>query len=363
MKAYHIESFSKDRLGELQGDFSFWCDPSLPFGRIKLQQYLANPNAEEDDVLWLFARSDQGIIGYLGLLPDYVCLEGRRQKINWLSCWWVHPSYRGTGLSDELIHKAFEINEHIAINSGTPISFGKMLKHHQMKSYTQRERSFYLGNLNAAVLKDFGLLNPLMKAILPLGQAILAAVYKLKLRSWLKGRQTCQLELEYLNQLDLESLSFLQEHWQQDFTLHSREDFEWRSKNLIYSPRLRGIKPVRKTYFGNLGYSHQSFNLKLMHDGEMIGYLNLVISDNILKLPFFYLKSGYEKQFMTWLGKVVLYNDIQVIYSQHPGFNSLMQRQRFPRFYTKSYQMSVLISPALQRLESGKVVQDGDGAF
>lgn len=363
MKAYHIESFSKRRLGELQGEPSFWRDPSLPFGRIKLQQYLANPNADEDDVLWLFASSDRGIIGYLGLLPDFVCLEGRRQKINWLSSWWVHPSHRGRGLSDELIRMAFELNEYIAINSGTPISFGKMLKYHEMKSYTQRARSFYLGNLNTAILRDSGYLNPGMKAVLPLGQAILGAAYKLKLRSWLRGRQACQLTVEYLNQLDLESLSFLEEHWQQDFTLHSRESFEWRSNNLIYAPRLKGIEAVRKTYFGNLGYSHQTLNLKLMHEDEMIGYLSLVISDKVLKLPYFYLKSGYAGQFMTFLGDLVLHNEVQAIYSQHPGFNTLMQHQRFPRFYTKSYQMPVLISAALQKLEAGKVVQDGDGAF
>ena len=66
---------------------------------------------------------------------------------------------------------------------------------------------------------------------------------------------------------------------------------------------------------------------------------------------------------MTFLGKVVLHNEIQAIYSQHPGFNSLMQEQRFPRLYTKSYQMPVLISAALEGLEPGKIVQDGDGAF
>ncbi len=363
MKTYRIESFSKSALRQRSGEPGFWRDSSLPFGRMKLQQYLANPNADEDDVLWLFASSDQGIIAYLGLLPDYVMLKGQRQKINWFSSWWVHPSHRGTGLGDELIQRAFELNEHIAINSGTPISFGKMLKHFEMKKYTQRARSFYLMNLNTSILQDFGYLKPMAKAVLPLGQAILGMLYKLKLSAWLKGRQPSGIKIEYLHQPDPESYAFLAEYWPADLAIHSPESFEWRANNLIYAPRLKGMESVRKTYFGNLGYAHQTFNLKLLCEGEMIGYLNLVISDKILKLPYFYLKSGYAGQFMTFLGTLVLHNEIQAIYSQHPGFNALMQRQRFPRLYTKTYQMPVLISRALRELELGKVVQDGDGAF
>ena len=363
MKVYPMESFSKSALRELSGDPGFWKDPSLPFGQIRLQQYLANPYADEDDILWLFSRSEEGIIAYLGMVQDYVWLKGRRQKINWITSQWVHPSLRGTGLGDEQLRKARACNEHFAGNSGTPISQGRALKYHGMRKYTERARSFYLCNLNASILQDFGLLNPVVKAVLPLGQAILGAVYKLKLRSWLRSRQPCQIKIEQLSQLDSESLAFLAGFWPQDFAIHSPESFEWRSNNLVNTPRLKGIEAVRKTYFGNLGFSQQVFNLKLLNEGEMIGYLNLVITDKILKLPYFYLNSDYAEQFMTFLGKVVLHNEIQAIYSQHPGFNSLMQEQRFPRLYTKSYQMPVLISAALEGLEPGKIVQDGDGAF
>ncbi|MCB5270614.1 MAG: hypothetical protein LHW56_02080 [Candidatus Cloacimonetes bacterium] len=363
MNTYRIESFSKSALRELSAEPGFWKDPSLPFGRIRLQQYLANPYADEDDILWLFTRSEEGIIAYLGMVQDYVLLKGQRQKINWITSQWVHPGHRGTGLGDEQLKKARECNAHFAGNSGTPISLGRAMKYHDMRKYTERARSFYLCNLNASILQDFGYLKPVVKAILPLGQAILGAIYKFKLRSWLKRRQPCQLRIEYLNQPDSESLAFLQEFWAEDFALHSPESFEWRCNNLVHTPRLKGIQAARKTYFGNLGYSHQTFNLKLLYEGKMIGYLNLVISDKVLKLPYFYLDSGYTEQFMSFLGTVVLHNEIQAIYSQHPGFNSLMQEQRFPRFYTKSYPMPVLISAALEGLEPGKVVQDGDGAF
>lgn len=363
MKTYRIESFTKSELRELSCEPGFWKDPALPFGRIRLQQYLANPSADEDDVLWLFTRSEEGLIAYLGLVQDYVWLQGQRQKINWITSQWVHPSHRGTGLGDEQLRMARACNEHFAGNSGTPISLGRALKYHGMSKYSERARSFYLCNLNASILQDFGYLKPVVKAVLPLGQASLGALYKLKLSLWLKRREPCQIKIEYLSKLDSEALAFLQEYWPQDFAIHSRESFEWRCNNLIHSPRLKGAQTVRKTYFGNLGYSQQTFNLKLLHEGEMMGYLSLVITDKILKLPYFYLNSGYEEQFMSFLGKLVLHNEIQAIYSQHPGFNALMQEQHFPCLFTKSYQMPVLISAALAGLEPGKVVQDGDGAF
>jgi len=363
MTPYQIKTFSKANLAILAEDPQFWQDPHIPFDRMRLQQYLDNPYAADDDILWLFASTGQKIVAYLGMVPDLILLQGKQSKISWLSSWWVDPAFRGTGLGDALIRHALELNPRAAVNSGTPISVGKVLKYHQMHKYGERLRSFYLLNLNASILHDFGYRNALLHKILPPLQGLIGGIMKLRIKAWQQRIAPARIKVEYLASPDAESLSFLDSFWQQEFSLKTAEAFNWRTHNLALSPRLKGICPLRKTYFGNPGYAQQNLNLKLIHDGEMIAYLNLVISDGVLRLPYFYLKEGNEERFISWLANVVCANGIQALYSQHPGFVALLKRFRFPHLFHKSYLMPVVVSQALQALQPGKIVQDGDGAF
>ncbi|MDI3503552.1 MAG: hypothetical protein PWP64_488 [Candidatus Cloacimonadota bacterium] len=363
MQTYPIKSYSKADLTQLAAERWFWQIPNLPFDRLRLQQYLKNPNAAEDDILWLFAQEEQRIIAYMGLIPDQVLLAGVPRKFCWFTSWWVDESYRGTGLGDALVHKGFELYPLAAVNSGTPISIGKVLRHFDMQKYCARPRCYYQLNLNARVLQDFGIHHRLLHNVLPLIQPLLSVVMKARLKAWQKRFHVDGIQVEYLVTPDQESLSFLQSFWKHDFAFKTEASFAWRIHNLVQSPRLKGIEAVPRTYFGNPGFALQNLNLKLVFKDEMIAYLNLVIADAVLKFPYFYLKPGYEQHFVSWLADVVYANGIQAIYSQHPFLVALLRQYRFPKLVPKSYPMPVVISKPLAQLEPGKIVQDGDGAF
>ncbi|MEL6841973.1 MAG: GNAT family N-acetyltransferase, partial [Bacteroidota bacterium] len=81
--------------------------PVLPISRHRALSHLANPRLRPDDVIMIFAHSDEGeLVGYLGVLPDEIYLNGKQDRGGWLSCMWVNPITRGQGIGGKLVQAA-----------------------------------------------------------------------------------------------------------------------------------------------------------------------------------------------------------------------------------------------------------------
>jgi len=360
---YQIIPHTKAQLRELYGQPEFWRASWLPFTRLRLKQYLENPLAAEEDVLWLNALHQGRIVAYLGLLPDLVLDGDRLVKIAWPTSWWADPKHRGKGIAALLFDRALELYPYSCVNSATPWARRLLLKRGLYKPYATRPRSFWFLNLNPHTFRDFGIDNRLFRLLQPCGHALLGRIGKARLQAWLKGLPTRQVKLEYVSEPDPESMEMIRELARSELSHKSPEVLAWRMNNLLYSPLLKGIPRRHDTYFGNTGEEILSYQVKLWSEEELVGFLNLLVVDKVLRIPYFYLKEGFEAEFAALVGRICLHNCIDVVYSQHPRVNAILKQYRLPHFHLKSYPMEVLVSPALDFLPSGRTVQDGDGAF
>lgn len=83
--------------------------PVIAISKHRAFSQLNNPRARPEDILLLLARSDNRLVGYLGVLPDTICTsEGGRIRCGWMSCLWVDPGQRGKKIAQKLINECFE---------------------------------------------------------------------------------------------------------------------------------------------------------------------------------------------------------------------------------------------------------------
>jgi hypothetical protein len=360
---FEIVTHTKSELTELQTQTWIWNQPDPPFSRLKLEQYLANPVAEADDVLLLTVSESSAIIAYLLIIPDLVSINGEPCKAVWPSSWWVKPKFRGKGLADALMLKVYELYPRMLINSGTPQALHKVQKQGLMTVLSERPRCLRFFNLNPDLLAFMNRASRINLALLPLVRPCLKMLFRARLNSWRAGLPPLELQTEHLTIPDAETYTFLRPFWTKDLSFKNPEIFSWRLHNSVHAPQLKGLPPLYRTYFGNLGYRHLNYIVKLYHRKRMVGFVNLIISDGMLKFPYFYLQSGMEAQFCAWLAELLRHNPVDAIYCQNPQVNSILDSFHLPALYTKSYPMPVLVSKQLSSLAPGQILQDGDGAF
>ncbi|MDP2173673.1 MAG: hypothetical protein Q8J62_07840 [Candidatus Cloacimonadaceae bacterium] len=358
-----IETYTLRELRQLYDDSRFWLSKELPFTRPRLQQYIANPFAEEGDPLWLMMREGSEICAYLGLIPDRVRVGDAWAKVFWLTSWWATPRYRGKHLAERLTDMGTASHPNIAINSGSPWTIKKLLASGKYQVYMLRPRTYWFLNINRSALREFRPNFRLPGLIYQPLHGSLSCLQNMRLRGRRKPANAADLTVEYGNCMDSECLEFIDRHTRKDFSIKTPESLSWRMQNAINHPRLEGVSARNLSYFGNVGAAVMSYPLKLFKGEKLIAVLHLLVTDGILRLPYMYLDSNFEGNFAAFIMQLCMTNQIDVIYSQNPHFKSIMDANRLPYLFCKSYPMEMLISKALWDVEKDLNLQDGDGAF
>jgi len=87
----------------------------LPTVPLRAGAQAANPQAEPDEVALLVAYQDDRCIGYIGLLPNQLHLDGRVAKIDWLSTWYVPPLHRHSLAGVLLMQATFRLGRDLFV--------------------------------------------------------------------------------------------------------------------------------------------------------------------------------------------------------------------------------------------------------
>ena len=88
-----------------------------------------NPHADPDDAALLVARLDGRCVGYLGIVPGRLRIEGRDERVDWLTTFYVPRCWRATGVGTLLLLGACGLGRTLAV-SGAPAAeartYGKL---------------------------------------------------------------------------------------------------------------------------------------------------------------------------------------------------------------------------------------------
>jgi len=90
LRSVKIIEYTKRDLRTLLTDDRFWTQPRLPITKRRVISHVANAKAEETDVVLITAYDQDQLVGYLGILPDTLVIEGQAPvKFGWLTTWWA----------------------------------------------------------------------------------------------------------------------------------------------------------------------------------------------------------------------------------------------------------------------------------
>jgi hypothetical protein len=109
IRVREIERFARETLGRLEPD------EVVPVGQVRAKAYAANPLADDNDVGLLVAYSGTRCIGYLGIMPGRVMIDGTVHKLHWFSSWYVDPNTRQSGAGILLLMKALSLDYDFAV--------------------------------------------------------------------------------------------------------------------------------------------------------------------------------------------------------------------------------------------------------
>lgn len=107
-----IQTFNRSQLADYIESETYRNQVAIPISYHRGISHINNPRAGAEDVLLFVSKNEDSISGYLGVMPDqFTHVNGRVQKIGFMSCMWVSPEARGQGIAVQLIKQALEAYE------------------------------------------------------------------------------------------------------------------------------------------------------------------------------------------------------------------------------------------------------------
>jgi GNAT superfamily N-acetyltransferase len=296
-----IRTLNRQQLDAFVRDPAFERLPFIPISRHRALSHMANPRAEDDDVLLLLAYDEGAMVGYLGVLPDLLHRDGRTERCGWLSCMWVDDAQRGKGIAKQLLQRAFEAWENrILVTEFTPAA--KILYD---RSGIFRPLADPVG-LRLYIRSDLATLLPPKHAFFKRNTALLHAFDRavnllIDLRFRWSGSppgkegsgevvfQEKRFTLQRVEEVDDEAIAFIERHRSDELLNRGRTELNWMLRNpwLISAPEL---DPLNARYHFSAVARCFAFHALKVRDaeGRLRAFLILSQRDGSVKLPYLY---------------------------------------------------------------------------
>lgn len=365
-----IKAFTVTDLKAVLLSDNFWLTETLPITKQRALSYSHNPRADGDDLVLLVAYRDNGVIGYLGILPDKIFVNDTGYKIGWLTSWWVDPACKTTGVGAILLFKALGAYHHRLGVSGGSKEATKVLDASQkfMALKTLRGLDIRLRfNATKAILRKIPAMR-VFRVLFRIFDITTAEIVDLKSFFWKRRNSILRrLTFEYISFIDEEADRFIQRHHRHDLTRKKKAELDWiMNYPWILSAPLKDSKS-RRYYFSSMAGRFFYLGIKVFEQNDgMIGFLLLKVRDDLMSVTYSFFESRHASSIITAVAHQALAMDVSTIslYDEQlvTGFSEL----RCPCWSAKKSSRGFYVSKAFAdiplsdcRLHGG----DGDLVF
>ena len=188
--------------------------PVVPISRHRAWSHIRNPRVSEDDIILVLAMVEGKMAGYLGVLADYIYLNGQKEKAGWLSCMWVDPEVRGQGIAKKLLNQVLERwDNRILVTEFTPAAKGLYDRSGQFQDLKISEglRCFLRFNFDELLPKKFPALAKI-KSLLSLKNDMLNFGNEVRLKSWQNPPDLDNIQVKTVAEIDEKLAEFIAAH-------------------------------------------------------------------------------------------------------------------------------------------------------
>ena len=358
------EHITPARLEALIQDPAYDRMPAIPISRQRAWSQLRNPRAGAEDVLLVLAWEEAEMVGYLGVVPDRLYLNGKEHRVGWMSCIWVDPRQRGKGIAGELVRQVFQAwEDRIIVTEFTPEakrlydklgSFMDVNPPPGIRAYLR----FNLAKLLPARRPALAPWRPLLRLV----DGVLNAPNALRLALW---RPRPQVAWEYLGEIDAEAAAFIAAHQAGELTRRGQEELNWLLKYpWVLSGPVADAQQARY-HFTALAQRFEFLALRLRDaQGAMAGLLILSVRDGHLRVPYAYLTEAARPEAVRLLLRHMLTLGLDRLTLHHPELVATIRNMRTPFWLIRPFRTAYILSQrfADDYAAHGPLrIQDGDG--
>ncbi len=289
-----IHKITKKEIPNLLKSGSFWKGNFLPISKHRLYAHYKNPTCGEEDVVLLLAYDNDSLVGYMGVYVDKIGVHQKKQKIGWLSTWWVDPKTKGKGIGRSLLQTMYDsFNGKIGVSQFTP-SAKRVYEKSDFFTTLKNSKGYkivYRSNLSIVlplVNNRFSIFKPILKSIDSSINFFLDI--KLKIHSWFVEKSLLKtLIIEYSNYIDDALFAFVNTKNQNHLIKKEREFYHWlKHYSWVQEAPLLHFTDAQRYQFSMVAKKFAFYFVKIVTNNSIIGFLILQRREDTLKVLFCY---------------------------------------------------------------------------
>lgn len=274
---------------------SFWLSTRLPVSQQRLYAQYQNSAAADEDILLIAAYNNEKLVGYIGAYPDFIHVNGKTEKIAWLSTWWTDPAESGIGwILMKKMYKTY--NTKIGVSSFTrdaknvfDIS-GYFTDFPTMIGVKAYMRFNLLPQMPGAGIAK--------KAAFTLAKLVINPFLSMKLSGTKRKikRKLEDVSIKYCNYVDDNTMHFIQSLQGDDLQKRDQNFFNsLKIYNWVVDSPMPELDAEAGAYgFGSVAKAFNYYYLKVTDkSGEVIGFIALLKRDYELKVLYVFATSEY----------------------------------------------------------------------
>ncbi|GEM_PF-1964197 len=304
-----IKKIYKSDVSEVIDNEDFWNHSFLATSKHRLLAHFKNPHLEDGDLVLLLAYMQGELVGYMGVFIDIIRINNKTEKIGWLSTWWVDPKTKGTGIGRELLNTMYAENHgKIGISQFTPSAkrvydksgyFTTLKTNRGIKAVLRSNLSFVIPQLFPKSSKLAGFFNNVDHFL------NFFINIKLRFQRSLINKRLDNIQVEYLQTLDRETLLLINRFNTDDLSIKDQSFFEWlKAYNWVLKAPLLSLTNHRKYAFSIYDKAFEFSFIKVIKDNRCVGFIVLQKRNYVTKVLFTYYDSSINTSEMADLIKL-----------------------------------------------------------
>lgn len=351
-----IKSYNRKELGDyIQSDF-FRTLPEIPISIHRAISQINNPYCSNEDILLWAAYENGLLIGYVGVLPDVI---GLNNKVYWLSCFWVHETFRNDNLASLLFFSLVKQYKNQLFISNFLFSLEKTYQSLGIFQPTQYNygSTFFINFCFTEILQARF---PKIKVLRPIFDLI-EKIFNLTLKTrkiFFKNKKNTLDIIEDKN-LNEEFQSFLNAYFNSNETVaRTIEHFRW----IFTFPWIiegKKNKESERYFFSSMSYQFEYKLLKIYSQQKLEGIVLLKTRDKNMSISYLYTYDSHIRELSDYLLKLAISENINTITVFDKRLISKLLNRRNNFIYIKDTKRPYIF-PQNFKIDSS-VFQEGDG--
>jgi len=356
-----IETYTLSQLESYCLSDEYRALKTKPISLFRMRSYCNNPRANADDVVMYLAKNENNIVGFRTILSDKDALG---KTFGWLSGNWVHKKERRKGVSTLLLQEVLKDWDnrlmHVNVSPASKAVYDTSGAFKQYASI-QGKRLYFrfsLHQLLPSKNRRYIAIKPALWLLDVIGNVLLAPISQV-------GSKQNLSDVSFVETIDDECLSFIQQNIKPSLQLRNSSDFTWISQYPWLYKTMKNDADTKQYPFSSGFDDYKRFILKITDsNGKMQAFVMMHCKKACATVPFYITNSTDEKRAAAIIMNICKIQKLNYLTTFNSDLLQHLQSIHIPSLFQKPLKRNYYAtSPLFESLPYAQTIhfQDGDG--